>query len=316
MKNNKFILAVIAAIVILAGGFYYLGDGLNQSSAPAAPESKKIVTVTTSFLDDMVKQLAGDKVERELIIPAGEDPHLYMAKPEDLAKIKKADLLLYHGLHFEGKMQDALKSKGYAVAGNFPEDKVGTMEEDGLEIIDPHFWFDLDLYKLATKNAAGKLMELLPEDKALIQKNLDGYLAKLDKLDKENREKLSQIPKNRRFLITPHDAFNYFSRRYDIPVKAPQGVNTATEVANKDIMETVNFIVNNKVKAIFAESTTDPARMEKLKEACAAKGFKVKVVKGDGKELFSDSLAPRGQFGDEFTTMYKHNVDLIVDNLK
>lgn len=276
----------------------------------------KTVTVTTSFLADMVKQLVGDSVNVELLIPAGEDPHLYVAKPQDLQKIEKADLVLYHGLHFEGKMQDVLETKGYAVAGTFDESKLGKMDEDGTEIIDPHFWFDIDLYKEATTNAANKLMELLPEKKELISENLNKYLDELTKLDEENKEMLSAIPKESRYLITPHDAFNYFSKRYDIPVMAPQGVSTDSEVANKDIDDTVDFIVKNKIKAIFAESTTDPARMEKLKEAAKSKGFEVKVVSGEGNELFSDSLAPENQEGSTFVDMYKHNVKLIVDNLK
>lgn len=80
--------------------------------------------------------------------------------------------------------------------------------------------------------------------------------------------------------------------------------------------ETADFIIKNKIKAIFAESTTDPARMEKLKESCKAKGFDVKVVSGEGQELFSDSLAPQGHLGDTYIDMVKFNVDLIVSNLK
>lgn len=277
---------------------------------------KKVVTVTTSFLDDMVKELAGDEVERQLIIPAGEDPHLYMAKPQDLEKISKADLVLYHGLHFEGKMIDVLEKTGYAVADTFSEDKVGSMEEDGESIVDPHFWFDIGLYKEAVNNASKKLVDLLPDSKEKIEENTSKYLKELDELDEENKKAIAEIPEESRFLITPHDAFNYFSRSYDIEVVAPQGVSTDSEVANKDIDKTVDFIVENKVKAIFAESTTDPARMEKLKEACLAKGFDVKVVKGEGQELFSDSLAPEGEDGDSYLDMYRHNVKLIVDNLK
>ncbi|WP_311376818.1 metal ABC transporter solute-binding protein, Zn/Mn family [Anaerococcus lactolyticus] len=279
-------------------------------------KEKKVVTVTTSFLYDMVYNLVGDKVDRELIIPAGEDPHLYTAKPQDLEKIKKADLLLYHGLHFEGKMVDVLEKRGSAVARSFKKEDVGEMEQDGKVVVDPHFWFNINLYKEATRNAAEDLEKLLPEEKENIEKNLKDYLAKLDDLDKENKEKINSIPESSRYLITPHDAFNYFSRAYNIPVKAPQGVSTDSEVANKDIEDTVNFIVKNKIKAIFAESTTDPMRMEKLKEAVNAKGFDVKVVSGQGKELFSDSLAPEGQAGDSYIDMYKHNVDLIVENLK
>ena len=277
---------------------------------------KKKVVVTTSFLADMVDQIAGDTVDVEMIIPAGEDPHLYIAKPEDFKKLEGADLVLYHGLHFEGKMVDVLERLGTSVSENFPKDKIGVMDEDGKEIVDPHFWFDIDLYKMASENAEVALSKLNPENADKYKENVTKYLDELTKLDEYNKENLAKIPESGRYLITPHDAFNYFSRRYNIEVVAPQGVSTDSEVANKDIDKTVDFIVEHKVKAIFAESTTDPARMEKLKEACKAKGFDVKVVSGEGNELFSDSLAPEGQSGDTYIDMYKHNVKLITENLK
>ena len=313
MKFKK-ILMVLAMVLIASS--CAKNENKTESEVTNQDSGKKVVTVTTSFLYDMVDNLVGDKVGKELIIPAGEDPHLYTAKPQDLEKIKKADLLLYHGLHFEGKMVDVLEKRGSAVSRTFKKEDIGEMEEDGKVVVDPHFWFDINLYKEATKNAAEDLEKLLPEEKDNIEKNLESYLAKLDELDRENKEKINSIPEASRYLITPHDAFNYFSRAYNIPVKAPQGVSTDSEVANKDIEDTVNFIVENKIKAIFAESTTDPMRMEKLKEAVKAKGFDVKVVSGEGKELFSDSLAPAGQAGDTYIDMYKHNVDLIVENLK
>ena len=240
-----------------------------------------------------------------------------MAKPQDLEKIKKADLLLYHGLHFEGKMVEALESKGVAVTKDFDPKKIGEMDDDGKVIDDPDFWFDLVLYAEGVTRAAVDLKTLLPEDQEEIDKNLEQYKEELAKLDEENKKALQAIPEQSRYLITPHDAFNYFSRRYNIGVMAPQGVSTDSEVANKDVEDTVNFIVEHKVKAIFAESTTDPGRMEKLQEACKKKGHTVKVVGKEEKEqLFSDSLAPKGQEGDTFLDMYRHNVRLISENLK
>ncbi len=291
-------------------------DNMSEDKISNEPYSKKTVTVTTSFLDDMVKQLAGDLVDVNLIIPAGEDPHLYVAQPNDLTKIEEADLLLYHGLHFEGKMIDVLEKKGHAVSIDFPKDSIGEMEEDGQIIIDPHFWFSIDLYKLAVKETSKQLKELLPEYADEIGKNEINYLASLDSLDKEIEEKLEMIPEESRYLVTPHDAFNYFSRSYNITVVAPQGVSTDSEVANADIDKTVDFIIEHKIKAVFAESTTNPERMEKLKEICAAKGWDIEVVSGEGKELFSDSLAPMGEFGDNYIDMYRHNIDLMVEHLK
>ena len=80
--------------------------------------------------------------------------------------------------------------------------------------------------------------------------------------------------------------------------------------------DTAQFIADKKIKAIFAESTTNPERMEKLKDIVKSKGFETEVISGHGRELLSDSLADPGEAGDNFIDMYKHNVDLIVDNLK
>lgn len=309
MKSVKSrIVKMFMAIVMLIGGF---GPAL-----VSAQEEKPTVTATTSFLYDMANQLAGDYINTELIIPAGEDPHVYETKPQDLTKLQNTDLVLYHGLHFEGRMSNVLEETGYAVSETFDEADIAVMEDEGEFVVDPHFWFDIDLYKEATQNAARKIIELVPEHEAEINANLEAYLGQLDELDAYAAEQIGSIPEENRFLITPHDAFNYFSRSYNIPVEAPQGVSTDSEVANADIDATVDFIVDNQVKAIFAESTTDPARMEKLQEAVKAKGFDVKVVSGEGQELFSDSLAPEGQPGDTFIDMFRHNVDLITENLK
>ncbi|HFU4203158.1 TPA: zinc ABC transporter substrate-binding protein [Streptococcus suis] len=287
-----------------------------RSSQSQEVTSKPKVAVTTSFLNDMVYQLAGDEVERELLIPAGEDPHLYVAKSSDLSKLQSADLVLYHGLHFEGKMVEALEKTGVAVSKNFSPSDLTTMDEDGEQIVDPHFWFSIPLYKSAVKVASEELQKLLPEKAEQIQKNTESYLAQLDDLHDWIENELSVIPAESRYLVTPHDAFNYFASSYDFTLYAPQGISTESEVANSDMIETVNMILEHGIKAIFTESTTSPERMEKLQEAVKAKGGQVEVVTGEGKELFSDSLAPEGEDGATFIDMYKHNINLMVQYLK
>lgn len=294
-------------------------ENVSRNEVESKDDNYKNIAVTTTFIADMVNELIADKANVDVIIPAGEDPHVYVAKPEDYNKITNADLVLYHGLHFEGKMVDALESTGYAVASTFDENKLGEMEEDEGRVTDPHFWFDIDLYKEAFRNTANKLKELYASDDKmlkLIDKNYDRYIKELDSLDKYIAERLNELPDGDKYLVTPHDAFNYFSRRYGISVIAPQGVTTESEVSNKDLEDTAQFIADKKIKAIFAESTTNPERMEKLADIVKSKGFETKVVGGDGEELFSDSLAGKGQDGDNYIDMYKHNIDLIVDNLK
>ena len=312
-KKLLFLLALCLAVTALfAAGCGDTPGGENKTGK----SSQKTVTVTTSFLADMTKELAGDYVRIEMIIPAGEDPHLYVAQPKDLQKLKEADLVLYHGLHFEGKMVEVLEKKGTAVSADFPPGDILRLEEDGAEVVDPHFWFSIPLYKKASEKAAESLIRLVPEHEKEIRANLAKYLKQLDDLDGEIRGKIAQIPPENRNLVTPHDAFNYFSRSYGMKVVAPQGVSTNSEVANADIEKTADFIVSHKVKAVFAESTTNPARMKKLQEICKAKGFDVEIVSGEGNELFSDSLAPAGQKGDTYLDMYRSNVDLIVNHLK
>lgn len=299
-------LAASAAFVLMACG----AQQTPQSSA------KPQVTVTTSFLYDMVHQLAGDEVAVELLIPAGEDPHVYVAKSSDVKKLQTADLVLYHGLHFEGKMLEALEQTGVAVTKDFQESQLNTMDEEGETIVDPHFWFDISLYKTAVRTASKELQQLLPDKAEAIRDNEKAYLAELDELHAWIEKELSVIPAERRYLVTPHDAFNYFASSYDFTLYAPQGISTDSEVANSDMIETVNLIVEHQIPAIFTESTTNPERMKKLQEAVAAKGGQVELVTGHGKELFSDSLASEGEDGEIYIEMYRHNITLIVNYLK
>ena len=299
-------------LILLVALLFMVGCQKTTTTTKAKPT----VTVTTSFLYDMVLNIAKDDVTLDLIMPAGEDPHLYVAQPKDLQKIQKADLVLYHGLHFEGKMIEILEKRGVAVTKDFNKSSVQQTEENGVQETDPHFWFNIELYKQATKTASDQLIKLVPDKADQFKKNTQEYLQKLDQLIKESKEMLAQIPQDSRYLITPHDAFNYFSKFFNMTVMAPQGVSTNSEVSNQDIEKTAQFIVDHKIKAIFAESTTDPARMTKLQEITKAKGFDVKVVHGQNQELFSDSLAPKGQPGDNYIDMVKHNIKLMVDNLK
>ena len=319
MKKRILTIFLMLSCLVACGNNQSKSNSERVDSSTNEQADKKTVTVTTTFIEDMVNELIGDKANVNLIIPAGEDPHLYVAKPEDLKKLKEADLVLYHGLHFEGKMVDALESVGYPITETFDQKDIGQMDEDGETIVDPHFWFNIDLYKEAFTNTANKLKELYKDDQEMvdmIDDNCSKYLAELDDLNTYVVDRLNELPEDKRYLITPHDAFNYFSRKYDIEVMAPQGVSTDSELSNKDLEDTATFIADKKIKAIFAESTTNPERMQKLADIVKSKGFETKVVLGDGQELYSDSLSSKDGDADSYIKMYKHNIDLIVDNLK
>lgn len=275
------------------------------------------ITVTTSFLKDMVDQLNLENVQVEIIIPVGEDPHTYEPKPEDYQKIAHADLVFYHGLHFEGKMTEMLQAnQAYSVTNTFTQQDLLVMNEDGQEIIDPHFWFDIDLYQKAFHHLADHVSEVLPAQVSRIEKAVQVYDQKLDELIEYTKKEIATIPEQSRYLISPHDAFQYFSRYYHILAIAPQGVSTDSEVSNQELLQTAQFIVDHQVKAIFTETTTDPVRMEKLQESVKAKGFTVQVVGEQQDALYSDSLGIIGSDAQTFVGMVKHNVDTIVKYLR
>ncbi|RPF54799.1 metal ABC transporter solute-binding protein, Zn/Mn family [Abyssicoccus albus] len=279
-------------------------------------KNKPELVVTTTFLNDMVAVLEEgvEAFNTELIIPAGEDPHVYEPKASDLRALNEADVILYHGLNFEGRMTDVL-NEGVSVTENFD---TGTLEEMGYEeeiVVDPHFWFNLDLYKQAFERVKDTLIENNPEGEEQYEKNYEAYIAELNELDQYIENRIQEIPAESRILVTPHDAFGYLSTAYDMEVHAPQGISTDSEVSNNQIQKTADIIVDNNVKAIFVETTTNPDRMRRIQEVVASQGGEVELV-GEGNELLSDSLAKEGENGDTFLSMYRHNIDIIVEHLK
>lgn len=283
----------------------------------AETDDRTQIAVTTTFLYDMVSVLEEDvdHFNVELIIPAGEDPHVYQPKASDLRKINESDFILYQGLNFEGRMIDLLET-GIPVADDLDTSSLETMEEEGGSEVDPHFWFNIDLYKESMTNVLDILVEKNPGGEESYQDNLNAYFEELDDLHDYVENRIEEVPCESRILITPHDAFGYLATSYDIDVHAPQGFSTDSEVSNNQIQQTANLIAERNINAIFLESTTNPDRMKRLQEIVASDGGEVEIVSGEDRALFSDSLAPEGSSGDTYISMFKHNIDLIVENLK
>lgn len=309
-KIPKHYLVISLALIILLG----LWQGNLRSATNSQVKEHPLVTVTTSFLKDIVTQIAGDTVNIALIIPAGVDPHLYNASAGDLEKILDTDLLLYHGLHFEAQMATALEDYGFAVTRNFSEASLNKVAEDSTEI-DPHYWFNLDLYTQSVNEARDILIETFPEHAETFRANNARYLAELAELDQWITDKLAELPIDQRILVTPHDAFGYLAQMNQFIVYSPQGISTQAEVSNDQIVQTVAFIIEHQVPAIFLDTTSNPQAMEKLKEGVEQFGQEIAIIGGEGAELYADSLAAEGQANDNYIDMYKHNLSIIVDHL-
>lgn len=312
MKFNRLLLIALSLIVIMLALV-----GCGKDSAQDGQKKLQVVT-TTTMLTDLVKEIGGDDISVQGLMGPGVDPHLYQASAGDVTAMSKADVVVYNGVHLEGKMGsifDNLAKQNKAtirVSDALDPATLLDFEEDGVSTKDPHIWFDVANWKLAAKAVYEGLAKADPAHKENFQKRYEAYLTKLDEADTYIKTQAESIPKESRVLVTAHDAFQYFARAYGFEVKGLQGVSTATEAGTQDMNELVQFIVGHKIKAIFVESSVPHKTIEAVQEACKAKGWNVSI----GGELYSDSLGSEGTEGGTYIGMVKANIDTIAKALK
>lgn len=307
MRSASHLLATLAAAAILgapAGG--------------AAPAGEKLQAVATiGMVGDLVRQVGGDRVELRQLMGPGVDPHLYKPSSSDAAELSRADVIFYSGLMLEGRMGDLFAKLGrtgrkiYPVTESVPESEL--LEPAEFEgHYDPHLWFDVGLWSKTVPTIVKGLSEVDPEGRETYERNAADLLARLKVLDDWCKETAARLPAERRILVTSHDAYNYFGRAYGFKVVGLQGVSTVSEAALADMASLVDFIKEQGVKAIFVESTVNPAAMRRVAEDA---GVKV------GGELFSDAMGSPGETRDGFDVgtydgMVRYNLSTIVRALE
>ncbi|RXZ80809.1 manganese transporter [Paenibacillaceae bacterium] len=275
-----------------------------------ANEGGKIRIVTTiGQIAEPISVIGGERVEVQSLMGPGVDPHLYNATQGDIQKLEKGDIVFYSGLHLEGNMTKIFEQIGKSrpvlgIAESIPEDKLLKDDKGG---IDPHVWFDIDLWKQSLDAAVEEMKKHSPDDADYFDTNKAQYFAELDKLKAESQEKLSQIPQEQRVLVTAHDAFGYFGRLQGIDVVGLQGLSTEDEIGISDIDDTIKLLMEYKVPAVFVESSINPASINAVIEGAASKGLNVKL----GGELFSDAMGDEGTEEGTYLGMYRHNVETI-----
>lgn len=279
--------------------------------------NKLNVVTTTTMITDLVKNIGRDKLVVNGLMGAGVDPHLYKASEGDVSKLFNADVVIYNGLHLEGKLEEVFEKmqhqdKKTIVVSDVINKKNLIESELFASNFDPHIWFDLNNWAKITSYVTEKLAEIDGKNADFYQQNAKEYLQKLETLNKEVEIKINELPIEKRILVTAHDAFNYFGRLHQFNVVGLQGLSTATEAGVQDVQKLAKFIIKNKVKAIFIESSVPKRTIEALQEAVKSKGQEVII----GGTLYSDALGNAGTEEGTYVGMYKANVDTIVNALK
>lgn len=278
------------------------------------------VVATTGMIADAAKRIAGPHLSVECLMGPGVDPHKYQPPAGDAAKLASARLVLFNGLHLEGKMVDVLETpaggrKAVAVTRALDPSKLRKADADGGEH-DPHVWFDVSLWTTCVGVIRDELCELDPAHAAEFRANAAGYLTELADLHAEVKRKADALPKDRRVLVTSHDAFGYFGAAYGFEVHGLQGVSTAAASGTQDVQDLAKLIGEKKVPAVFTETSVPDQGLKAVLDAVAAK-YKVGVrLVGDADALYSDALGPPGSAGETYAGMVRHNIDVIVRYLK
>ncbi|HRQ71616.1 MAG TPA: zinc ABC transporter substrate-binding protein [Phycisphaerales bacterium] len=280
-------------------------------SAALAGEPLRVVA-TTGMVADLVRNVAGERAEVTGLMGSGVDPHLYKATRTDTAALMRADLVFYNGLMLEGKMSDALiraataGRKVYAVTELLDESDLLEPEEFEGQY-DPHVWMDPSAWSRAFVVVRDKLTEADPAGAEHYRSNAERYAETLRELDEYAQRVLSSVPEERRVLVTAHDAFNYFGRRYGFEVVGIQGISTESEAGVRDIERIVGLIVSRRIPAVFVESTVSDRNVRALIDGARSRGWTVAI----GGRLFSDAMGTPGTYEGTYLGMIDHNVTTI-----
>ena len=304
------------------------GCGASAPTHEHAPEHGKTfvyegdypikIVCTTGQVADALSAIGGSHVEVTGLMGPGIDPHVFVASPSDIASLHEADLVVYNGLHLEGRLTDtfaqmASRRATFAVTDGLLADHDERLrsppEFEGQH--DPHVWHDVSLWIDCVRYATDRLKSFDARHSEDYDNNAQSYIAALSELDGHCRQRIEEIPAAARVLVTAHDAFGYFAQAYGLEVHGIKGISTDDEVDIGRMEELAALLKERGIPAIFVESSTPPSTVDALIERAATLGHQVLR----GRELYADALGEPDGDAANYIGMIKTNVDTIVSGL-
>ncbi|MDT2766098.1 MAG: zinc ABC transporter substrate-binding protein [Lactococcus raffinolactis] len=307
---KKLILTVIPLALLLGGVLYFVN---HHESADQQSSNQLRVVTTNSILEDMVRQVAGDKVALHSIVARGVDPHEYEPKPTDISETTQADVIFHNGLNLETGGSGWF-SKLIKTAHKKDREQVFEASDAVTPLYlttnqseqDPHAWLDLGNGIRYVETITAVLKAKDPKHANYYQERSDTYLAKLKKLDAAAKEKFLDIPEKQRLLVTSEGAFKYFSKAYHVIPAYIWEINTESQGTPEQMAEVLAKINASEVKALFVETSVSPKSMAQVSKETGLPIYS---------KIFTDSLAKKGEIGDTYYDMMKWNLDKIHQGL-
>ncbi len=313
---SRFSLFLVVVLMISACGRSFEG---NQTPW----EGKTRVVVTTTFISDVVENIAGDKVDISSLLTVGQNPHSYQPAPMDMVAVTEADLILANGFGLEDFLEDLLSGtdttaevivvsegiKPLLMEGHIEGDDDHSLE-DSMEAVmgqDPHVWFDPNNVLIWAENITNALSEEDPENRVFYQDNFETYQGQLLELDVWIREQIEKIPENQRELVTDHSTLGYFAQEYSlvqIGAVIP-ALTTEAQTSGMELAELIDAIREHQTKAIFIGVDFDPNLAQRVADETG-----VELV-----PLYFGSLSD-GEPAGTYLSFMRYNVSAIVEALQ
>ena len=321
-----------------------LALGLLAASLSVQAEPLRVVS-SFSILNDMVKEIGGDKVMASTIVPANGDAHSFEPRPSDAKTLASAQLLVINGLEFESWLPRLQQAAGYkgpqivATEGITPlafeggqhdhaghdhdhdhdhepahdhqhvdeKDHSGHAHSHQHGSQDPHAWQSLGLAQIYVRNISKGLEQVDPANAEYYQRRAKDYAQRLQELDDSIKTRLQAVPVEKRKVITSHDAFSYMGKAYDIRFIPLVGVSSQAEPSARDIATIIQQARSEQIQAIFVENTVSAKLVEQVARETGAKV---------GGTLYSDALGAPGSGVDTYLGMMRSNTDQLIKALQ
>lgn len=298
-----------------------LGCSKRPSQTSWQTDNGKLKVVSTvAMIHDLVQEIGGDYIDSCALIKGELDPHSYELVKGDDEKFLRADLIFYNGLGLEHglSLRKHLQDNPKAIAVTS-----AILKEDPSQILisegqyDPHVWMDIALWMKIIDPIVEACSSKDPQHAEEYRKRGESLLEKMKSADERAFQKLQAIPQEKRYLVTSHDAFNYFTRHYlavpgesnwEARCEAPEGLAPDAQLSLSDIIDIISHISKYQISVLFPESNVSKDSLRKILNASREKGFNLRLASDS---LYGDSMGNASSY----LEMINHNIDVISEEL-
>jgi zinc/manganese transport system substrate-binding protein len=296
--------------------FLILVLALSGITLPGA-EARLEVVAMNSVIADIARQVGGNDVLVTSLIPPGQDLHGFSPSPGDMRQVRQSRIVLTSGLGLEAGFLSKLQSQDphgplFVSLGDSmtplassptPHEHEHEHDDEHGEI-DPHWWHSIPNARMASKVICDAFIQADPDHAEAYTIRTAAFDKKLSELARWVRVTMARLPRDRRILVTSHDAFGYFAHDYGFTVRPVAGLSSEDKPSSKNVRALIAAIQANHVPAIFIENTENP---KVLTEITRETGTRI------GGMLYSGGLGEKE--ATSYEDMVRHNVETIVNGL-